>query len=99
MSEYLSQRRKGRKGKHCHFERREKSFLDPSHPLGMTGFGLSLSALVVPSMKLDMLGEMKVRIRVFLKFAQAAQILNHRSPVAAPNRLGLIRRMIPRSGL
>jgi hypothetical protein len=45
MSEYLSQRRKGRKGKDCHFERREKSFLDPAHSLGMTGFGLSLGVL------------------------------------------------------
>jgi hypothetical protein len=27
---------KGTKGEHCHFERREKSFLDPSHSLGMT---------------------------------------------------------------
>ena len=25
----------------CHFDRREKSFLDPSHPLGMTGFDSS----------------------------------------------------------
>ena len=29
---------KGAKEEHCHFERREKSFLDPSHSLGMTGF-------------------------------------------------------------
>ncbi len=27
---------------HCHFDRREKSFLDPSHSLGMTGIGLPL---------------------------------------------------------
>ena len=39
VSEYLSQRRKGAKEEHCHFERREKSFLDPSHSLGMTGHG------------------------------------------------------------
>jgi hypothetical protein len=60
MSEYLShqpsklrlirptaERRKGRKEKDCHFERREKSFVDPAHSLGMTGFGLSLGALGV----------------------------------------------------
>jgi len=29
--------RKGAREEHCHFERREKSFLDPSHSLGMTG--------------------------------------------------------------
>jgi hypothetical protein len=29
----------------CHFDRREKSFLDPSHSLGMTGQGLSLGVL------------------------------------------------------
>jgi len=33
----LSSQRKSR----CHFDRREKSFLDPSHPLGMTGLGPS----------------------------------------------------------
>ena len=36
-SDYLPQRRKGAKGERCHFEQREKSFLDPSHSLGMTG--------------------------------------------------------------
>ena len=30
---------KDAKEEHCHFERREKSFLDPSHSLGMTGLG------------------------------------------------------------
>src|SRR3989304_1346289 len=30
---------KAAKEKRCHFERREKSFLDPSHSLGMTGLG------------------------------------------------------------
>jgi hypothetical protein len=34
--EYLAQRRKE---EHYHFERREKSFLDPSHAPGMTGLG------------------------------------------------------------
>jgi len=29
----------------CHFDRREKSFLDPSHSLGMTDLGPSLGAL------------------------------------------------------
>ena len=29
----------------CHFDRREKSFSDPSHSLGMTGLGPSLSVL------------------------------------------------------
>jgi hypothetical protein len=29
----------------CHFDRREKSFLDPSPSLRMTGRGLSLGAL------------------------------------------------------
>jgi hypothetical protein len=38
---------KGREEKDCHFERREKSFLDPAHSLGMTGFGLSLGDLGV----------------------------------------------------
>jgi hypothetical protein len=28
----------------CHFDRREKSFLDPSRSLGMMGFGSSLGA-------------------------------------------------------
>src|SRR3970282_645830 len=41
-SEYLAQRPKGRQGKtNCHFDRREKSFLDPSHSLGMTDGGPS----------------------------------------------------------
>jgi len=35
----LPQRRKVAKEEHCHFERREKSFLDPSYSLGMTGLG------------------------------------------------------------
>jgi hypothetical protein len=47
ISEYLSQSRKGREEKDCHFERRKKSFLDPAHSLGMTGFGLSLGDLGV----------------------------------------------------
>ena len=34
-----AQRRQVRK--RCHFDRREKSFLDPSHSLGMTGMGSS----------------------------------------------------------
>ncbi len=50
MTPAKAQRRKGRN--HCHFDPfdkaqdklREKSFLDPSHPLGMTGFGPSLCA-------------------------------------------------------
>jgi hypothetical protein len=34
----LSKVEGGRKEKtHCHFDRREKSFSDPSHSLGMTG--------------------------------------------------------------
>jgi hypothetical protein len=47
ISEYLSQRRKGRsaKGRKCHFDRREKSFLDPSYPLGMTGSARHLALL------------------------------------------------------
>src|SRR3990170_4079241 len=37
-----AQRRQVRKRKTpCHFDRREKSFLDPSRSLGMTGFGPS----------------------------------------------------------
>jgi hypothetical protein len=36
--------RKDAKNAHCHFDRREKSFLDPSHLLGMTGIGPSLGA-------------------------------------------------------
>jgi hypothetical protein len=31
----------------CHFDRREKSFLDPSQTLGMTGLGPSLGVLCV----------------------------------------------------
>jgi hypothetical protein len=57
ISEYLSQRRKGRKGKNCHFDRREKSFLDPSYPLGMTGTARHLASW--------RLGEMNIRIRDF----------------------------------
>src|SRR3990172_3092276 len=37
--------RKDAKEEHCHFERREKSFLDPSHSLGMTVSNPSLSVL------------------------------------------------------
>ena len=33
------------KGERCHFDRREKSLLDPSHSFGMTGLGPSLCAL------------------------------------------------------
>ena len=33
----------------CHFDRREKSFLDASHSLGMTDFGPSPCVLGVPS--------------------------------------------------
>jgi hypothetical protein len=33
----------------CHFDRREKSFLDPSHSLGMTALGPSPWRLCVPS--------------------------------------------------
>ena len=40
MTPAKSQRRKGRN--HCHFNRREKSILDPWHRLGMSGFGPSL---------------------------------------------------------
>ena len=38
-----AQRRQGRKG--CHFDRREKSLIDPSRSLGMTGIGPSTSRL------------------------------------------------------
>ena len=46
-----------RKGAPCHFDPfgqaqgklREKSFLDPSHSLGMAGLGPSLGVLYVPS--------------------------------------------------
>src|SRR5262249_341263 len=45
-SEYLAQRRKGREEKsHCHFDRREKSFSDPSHSLGMTCLARHLAFL------------------------------------------------------
>ena len=33
---------------HCHFERREKSFLDASHSLGMTGFWPVTGVLCAP---------------------------------------------------
>jgi hypothetical protein len=49
-------RAKGAKEERCHFERREKSFLDPSHSLGMTGRGPSLCDLGV-------LGARNIRIR------------------------------------
>ena len=35
--QFIAPRRKGDAS--CHFDRREKSFLDPSHSLGMTGRG------------------------------------------------------------
>jgi hypothetical protein len=38
---------KGAKEELCHFDRREKSLLDPPHPLGMTGLGPSLCDLGV----------------------------------------------------
>jgi|SRR6266498_718334 len=41
--------RKDAKAARCHFDRREKSFLDPSHSLGMTDFGPSPCVLGVPS--------------------------------------------------
>src|SRR3989304_6829362 len=47
MSPAKTQRRKGAKEEHCHFERREKSFLDPSRSLGMTGLGPSTWRLCV----------------------------------------------------
>jgi hypothetical protein len=37
--------RKGAKGARCHFDRREKTFSDPSHSLGMTGLAPSLCEL------------------------------------------------------
>ncbi|MGH7888756.1 MAG: hypothetical protein ACREPG_12905, partial [Candidatus Binatia bacterium] len=40
ISPAKAQRREGKTNRH--FERREKSFLDPSHSLGMTGSRLSL---------------------------------------------------------
>ena len=36
-----------RKGARCHFDRREKSFSNPSHPLGMTDLGPSLSVAII----------------------------------------------------
>jgi hypothetical protein len=43
---YFAQRRKGAKIKmSCHFDRREKSFLDPWHLPGMTGWRLALGDL------------------------------------------------------
>jgi hypothetical protein len=48
---------KGAKEERCHFDRREKSFLDPSYPLGMTGLGPSLCDLGV-------LGARNFRIRM-----------------------------------
>ena len=41
-SEYLPQRRKGRKGDGLSFRQEEKSFLDRAHSLGMTWLGVSL---------------------------------------------------------
>jgi len=39
VTESRNTSRKGAKAARCHFERREKSFLDPSHMLGMTDSG------------------------------------------------------------
>jgi hypothetical protein len=43
LSPAKTQRREGKM--FCHFDLREKSFLDPSHLLGMTGYRLSLDVL------------------------------------------------------
>jgi hypothetical protein len=57
----------------CHFDRREKSFSDPSHSLGMTG--------LVPSLRgLGVLGASKSPfwiLRATEKFAQAAKTFNY----------------------
>ena len=43
--EISRQTRKCAKKAYCHFDRREKSFLDPSHSLGMTGLARHLAFL------------------------------------------------------
>ena len=59
----------------CHFDRREKSFSDPSHSLGMTGLVPSLRGLGV----LGVLARANPRfgyLRATGKFAQAAKTFN-----------------------
>jgi len=53
------------KAARCHFDRREKSFLDPSHSLGMTDRGPSLGDLAGANPCLG-------GLRAAEKFAQAA---------------------------
>jgi hypothetical protein len=79
ISEYLSQRRKGRKVKDCHFEPfdnaqdklREKSFLDPAHSLGMTGTARHLALLAA----------WRERIVAFLSYRQSCFVAR-RAPSA-----------------
>ena len=57
----------------CHFDRREKSFSDPSHSFGMTGLGPSLGALcVLARVILAMCG-----VGASEKVARAAQIFGY----------------------
>ena len=46
----------------CHFDRREKSFSDPSHSLGMTGLVPSLGVLGVLAMA-SLMGNHALRLR------------------------------------
>ena len=74
--------RKGRA--RCHFDRREKSFSDPSHSLGMTDIRPSLGVLCA-------LARVNSPVRVFElngTFAQAAKILKD-SSTKSPSHSGL----------
>ena len=78
--------RKGAKHARCHFDRREKSFSDPSHSLGMTDRAPSpLRACRPFGYAQDMLGGRKSEAPVIReaetgrKFAQAAKMLKDSS--------------------
>jgi hypothetical protein len=61
---HFHKRRKDAKGREkCHFDRREKSLLDPSPGLGMTGFARHLASLRSFDFAQDMLCGRNLRIR------------------------------------
>src|SRR5688572_19929325 len=76
----VSPRRDAKAAKNAcrHFERREKSFLDPSHSLGMTRLGVSLCGFAPWREKFPNPSASASR-----SFAQARQILNYSSMKSA----------------
>jgi hypothetical protein len=88
ISEYLSQRRKGRKGKNCHFDRREKSFLDPSYPLGMTGTARHLASWrdEYPNPRFQFAKSLRVARKLRVIVMQRSQKKN--SDILPPRRKG-----------